>query len=279
MRKNVRLYSLSMLASVLLLMLSNHSEGILGDVLLCFAILIPLVVCELHAMREHREREEERGMAIDYRSYFGIKKDKALLFLPTVIPTVAAIAAVSYLTVLLMGAFGYSSDVSLEGSLPVLLVTYALSTAVVEELLFRYLPMRLFGHHSPRGAVVISALLFGFYHLDLFKIPYAILAGVIFMTVDLMADSVIPSTVIHFVNNAISITMIKYSDNNGVMTAVYISLGVLLLLSLALIVRKRRNYVRELRAALAEGDDNTYCPSVLALPLVSLIYSTVILIN
>ena len=92
-------------------------------------------------------------------------------------------------------------EVVLEGGFFEAALRYALLTAVLEELIFRYLPMRLLAHRSPRAALLLSSLFFSLVHCDLFQMPYALFAGAVFMILDLAANSVIPSLVIHFLNN------------------------------------------------------------------------------
>lgn len=279
MKRNIKFYSVASLISLMILAVSPYFEGFLSYAIYAAAFLFPIISAEAVSVRDRRIREEESGCAIPYRSYFEISKRGLCLSLPLLVPSVALIALFALMTSLFMGAFGYTQQTAYEGSFVYLLVSYALTPAILEELLFRYLPMKLFLPYSPRAAVVISAVTFGFYHMDIFKIPYAILAGAIFMTLDIMADSVWPSVIIHFVNNALSLTLIRYSSDTRTATVIYAVLGVLLVLSAVAIAINAKGYKAGLSDALSLGREYTYHPSVLALPAVSTVYVVLTLIN
>ena len=88
-------------------------------------------------------------------------------------------------------------------------------------------------------------------HNDFFVIPYAFIAGVIFMTVDLVCESVWPSVVLHFLNNLLSVLLIFYSGN---CTFIYLFYGILILLSaisLAFIAGKGKLYKEKVQSALS----------------------------
>jgi membrane protease YdiL (CAAX protease family) len=269
MKKNIRFYSTVVLVSLLILSLSTYFESPWSDIIYVSAFLFPLLYAESYAKRDRVKREEERGSAIAYRSYFEIDKRGVLLSLPTVVPAVLLIALGAYLTSLFMGWIGYSSNVNYDGSLFYMLLTLALLPAVLEEMLFRYLPMKLLLPYSARAAVVSSAVLFASFHLDILKIPYALIAGFIFITVDIMADSVIPSIVIHFTNNALSVVLMKYADTELSERVVYITLIPLLLVSLLFIIIGRKSYASAVKRALARGDEYKYDASIMLLPVLS----------
>ena len=92
-----------------------------------------------------------------------------------------------------------------------MLIIHALLPSFLEEMLFRYLPMKLIAPYSRRLCILLSSAYFALIHFNLFQIPYALLAGLVFITVDLWADSVLPSFILHLLNNVISVLWIKYS--------------------------------------------------------------------
>jgi membrane protease YdiL (CAAX protease family) len=72
--------------------------------------------------------------------------------------------------------------------------------------------------------------------------PYAFLAGLVFMLVDLIADSVWPSVVIHFLNNALSVVLVFYSDIPAVAYVAISVLAVLTAVSVIYIIRNKGKY-------------------------------------
>jgi simple sugar transport system permease protein len=105
------------------------------------------------------------------------------------------VIAVSALTTLVLAFFGKTNEVDVSGHLVYELFRHALIPAVLEELLFRYIPIKLLSPYSRRGAILVSALLFSLVHLNLFQIPYALLAGVVFGFLTVASGSILPSSV------------------------------------------------------------------------------------
>ena len=70
--------------------------------------------------------------------------------------------------------------------------------------------MKLLLPYSKRHTVIYSSLFFALIHCSFSQMPYAFIAGVIFMLVDVAFDSVWPSIILHFVNNSLSIVWMKY---------------------------------------------------------------------
>ena len=179
----------------------------------------------------------------------------ARLFIPLIAPTLLLIFAISYLTSLVIYLLGgEGSSVTLYGSLPLDILNNALLPALLEESLFRLLPLMLLAPLSKRGAIIVSSLLFAFAHMSLHSIPYALAAGVIFFTVDLIGESVWPSVILHFINNIISLLWI-YGSADPTFSAVYIlALLLLSLLSAIFILKRREEYGVCLKEILSNGE-------------------------
>ena len=140
----------------------------------------------------------------------------------------------------------------LEGNPFFVILKYGLAPAIFEEMLFRYLPLRRLGSYSPRLAVFYSALFFSLVHASLLKIPYALLAGLIFAAIDIAAGSVLPSMIIHFINNLLSILWQREADN---LPFVIVFLSVILLLgivSVLCILPKRKSLKRDFSLILED---------------------------
>lgn len=94
--------------------------------------------------------------------------------------------------------------------LPLLLVSQALTPAVCEELLFRGAFARAL---EPRaglaGAMVVSSLAFAMVHWPLARVLPALATGLVLSYVALASRTTIAAMVVHFLNNAIALTLAK----------------------------------------------------------------------
>jgi membrane protease YdiL (CAAX protease family) len=94
---------------------------------------------------------------------------------------------------------------------PAAIVLYFLAVCIVapitEEFIFRGVALNVFKRYGTRFAIVASALFFGLFHANLYQTPYAIVIGIVLAYVAVETQSIIPSTIIHFVNNAASFTL------------------------------------------------------------------------
>src|SRR5262249_30266347 len=83
------------------------------------------------------------------------------------------------------------------------LVLIALTPAICEEALFRGAILRGFAGGLPRlTSAVLTGVLFGLFHLDLWRIIPTALLGIGLSIVALETDSILPAMVMHFANNA-----------------------------------------------------------------------------
>jgi len=62
-------------------------------------------------------------------------------------------------------------------------------------------------HANTRYCLIVSSLLFGLTHLNIRQFFYAAILGFLMGAVTLSANSIIPSIIIHFMNNALSVVM------------------------------------------------------------------------
>ncbi len=206
-----------------------------------------------------------------------LNREGAKLMLPLVLPTVTAVMLISQLTVQAMSFIGFHSEVELEGSLFVILLMNALLPALGEELLFRFVPLSLIAPYSKKAAVLVSSLLFALAHFNLFQLPYALLAGLVFATLDLMCGSILPSLAIHFVNNALSVVLMLYPVKTlTASVSVGCIFGALLLLSLHFIFRQRGRYKREISAIISHGSAR-FTPGLAIFCVSALVFSVITL--
>ena len=227
--RGVRIITAASLGFFILLILSGAVGGALGNVLYYLALPVSgfsaLFICK-------SDLSEEKMLSMKASD---VKASLAYVF-----PTVLLVMTVSYLTALFFSLFGISTDEKITEPLPTAILVYALYPAVFEELLFRYIPLRL-SDKMPRGMlVVVSSVAFALVHADLTAIPYALIAGAIFILVDLRCRSVIPSLIMHFTNNLCSVLYMLYSSYEGFHLLYFGLLSLLAAISLFFIIKKEK---------------------------------------
>lgn len=265
MSKRINILTICYVIFLVMLFGSSTFTGILSDVIYYLGFIIPIAIALISC------RDEES----DPKKYLTIDADGIRLSWPLVFPTISLTILLSYLTSLLIFAItGKTNNVDLGDSYILALITHALAPAIFEEALFRYIPMRLLAPYSKRGAIFISAFFFSLVHLDLFTIPYAFIGGLIFMAIDLATESVIPSVVIHFINNALSVSMF-FAPYEHVMILMYIWLGVLTIVSMLAIYRERDNYWLELFMLNEKGEGARFTVGMLFFALLTLTVAVV----
>ncbi len=261
MKKEINLLTAVYLAFLLLLFVPSLFDGVLSIAVYIIAFLLPLLI-GIYASKE------KDGKLIT-SEYLTVSREGALLSLPIIFPTVLLVFGLSYLTSLLIYVSTGSVDsLELGANLFLAIAEHALIPAVLEELLFRYLPLRILGKRSPRVTVLISAVFFAFIHHSFFSIPYAFVAGVVFMVLDLMAESVIPSMVIHFINNLLSVIWVFYSGTVEFSAAFFGILVGLALISAVFIIIYRKRYANGVARAFLAGEkyEPSYEPLLFIIP-------------
>ena len=252
MKDGVRVLVLADLIFVALLSLSGSVRGVLGDIVYYLAFLGPLAVGIYGAKRLKKSREEQKGLAELTPSYFKLNRKSAIRFLPFIFPVVALTLLISLFTSLVMGLFGFTPPEVPVTSLFEMLLIHALIPAFTEELVFRLLPLLLLLPYSPRYCVIISSLTFALCHVDIFKLPYAFAAGLALIFVDVAVGSVIPSIILHFVNNAVSVLLLA-TDESFTLPLI-VTLVLLSLVSLAFIFVRRNDHKKDFREAMKRGE-------------------------
>ena len=84
----------------------------------------------------------------------------------------------------------------------------AVLPAIFEELAFRgFILSGLRRRHPPMGAILISAILFGAFHLNPYQFPNAVALGVVLGMLALGSRSILPGIVFHFMNNLLGVSV------------------------------------------------------------------------
>jgi len=187
-------------------------------------------------------------------------------------PTMLVVVLISMLTSYLLSLVGGSHTTDVSGNLIYELARHALIPAVLEEILFRFIPLRLLIPKSRRGAIAVSALLFALIHLNLFQIPYALFAGLVLAFITVASGSILLAVLLHFMNNALSVLWMRNPD---IAPEFIISvLLVLSALSALYVIRKRKKYKAELLYALS-GARVGFSPELLCMSLVCILVSII----
>ena len=229
------------------------------------AALVPVCFGYVFSRRLKREREQMRGLAEPEDTLLIPRADALISPLPLLMPIIALIFLISYLTSLLFGLFGIEGAPVGDAPILEMLLLHSLLPALLEESVFRYLPIILIAPYSKRWCAVLSAVYFALVHMSLIQLPYALCAGFIFVILDLAYDSVWPSFILHLCNNAVSVLWIKYSYQGHFATWFVVVLVAAAILSLVGAYFKRREYLSGIKKALDEGENLTeyYSPMLL----------------
>ena len=229
MREKIKSLVIADVIFIALLTVSGMINGVLSNIVYFSAFIIPFLFVVIAEKIDIKSKEY----------LFPLKNPD--IAAAGVFPTLITVIVISTLTASLMSLFGKENTGELGDSLALALLTHALLPAVLEEGLFRYIPMKLLAGRNGRVCVLISAILFSLAHHSLFSIPYAFIAGVAFMTIDIVSGSVLPSLVMHLVSNALSVVLMFYPVTAPLSTAIYSVISVLACLSLIylIVIRER----------------------------------------
>ena len=239
MKKRIALVILLDLSFLLLLFISGAASGALGGALYILAYVLPITV----------------GLLVAYRSGNGaavpglrFEREKILPALMPMPPIMLAVMGISAVTSLILTSLGATAIADVSGDLLTVLFRHALMPAVLEELLFRYVTIKLLFPYSRRAALVISSVTFALIHVNLFQIPYALFAGFALGALTLTSGSVLPAIILHVLNNAVSVIWMRNAD---VWWIIILALVILTLISAVYIIKRKKAYGEELRELLS----------------------------
>ena len=251
---------------IILLVISGSIQGFVGEAVYYLAFLLPVLIGFYSAKDLRYKREEIAGIAEAEDKLLTFDGKRALKLLPLIAPLVTVIFAISVLTSLLLSLFGVEGSAIENEGLISMILAHAVVPALFEELLFRYIPLKLLLPYSRRWCVFYSSLCFALIHCSFLQMPYAFVAGIAFMLLDVAFGSVWPSVILHFVNNSASVIASKYCTGPISMTVFVSTLLVLSIVSLAFVFIKKDSYKKLLRGTLAKGETTavTYAPLALA---------------
>lgn len=189
-------------------------------------------------------------------SYVRQKELWALVFIGMAVAMVANTASDMVQTN--FSFFGLQNSVSMseDVSNPLEIVLYIISTAIVpafaEEFAFRGILMGTLRKFGDSFAIITSAIIFGAMHGNIAQIPFAFILGLILAYVDCKTNSILPSIIIHFLNNFYAVMLdilqsTKIFSDRIFMTIYFILIAVFCILGLVsffYLNKKNKNYFR-----------------------------------
>ena len=131
----------------------------------------------------------------------------------------------------------------------------AIIPAFVEEFAFRGVVMGLLRPYSEGLAILVSSIAFALMHGNFVQMPFTFCAGLVFAYIDIKAGSLIPSIIVHFLNNGLSVlydvvTSYEIVDEvtaNMGFGLLYVVTGVLAFLAIRKIVKEKDGAFFELK--------------------------------
>ncbi len=120
--------------------------------------------------------------------------------------------------------------------------------AIFEELFFRQGIIKYSSKISKIFAVFASALIFSVIHLNISQSFAAFFMGLLFAYIAIKNDSIIPTIILHFLNNTFAILLDIFGSNNILSNVLYITVIVLAIIGIIFIVLeliKNRKSLRE----------------------------------
>jgi len=99
------------------------------------------------------------------------------------------------------------------GEVFVSILVIAVAPAICEEILHRGLLLKAYESRGTMKAIVISSIMFGFFHFDITNLLGPILLGLLFGYYTVRTNSIFAGAIAHFMNNFLAI-LLQYSIRN-----------------------------------------------------------------
>lgn len=161
--------------------------------------------------------------------------------------------------------------------------TVAVLPALIEEFAFRGVILNIFRKYSDGLAVLVSGVTFGLMHGNFAQIPFALVVGLVLGYIAVKTNSLLPGIIIHFLNNALSVTFTLLSTNtdlsdsavNLIYSIVLIQICILGLISFTVLSKKHSGFFKLLGADTSiefkeKAKIAFYSPTVLVFSVISI---------
>lgn len=107
-----------------------------------------------------------------------------------------------------LSLFGYENKMTDFGDINsfwgnvIYFISIAIVPPIIEEFIFRGAILGSLRKHGDAFAIIVSSVLFGFMHANFMQTPVTFLTGLILGYLTIKTNSIIPSIILHFVNNS-----------------------------------------------------------------------------
>ena len=101
-------------------------------------------------------------------------------------------------------------------------INFSLVPALTEELIFRGIVLNFVRPYGKAFAIFSSAFLFGLVHGNLEQFVFAFITGMFFSYVTLLTESILPSVIIHFLNNLMADMLNIFQDKENILKIILI---------------------------------------------------------
>lgn len=113
---------------------------------------------------------------------------------------------------------------------------------ILEELIYRgYLITELSQSFSKKTAIIVSAIVFGLYHINLYQSVFAMFVGVILGIIFVNTDSLLYSVITHMIYNALSVLSDQYIDNTPLYNVFLLATLIALFLTVPCLYRLKQD--------------------------------------
>ena len=100
---------------------------------------------------------------------------------------------------------GGSIDPGSQPNILLYFLTVAILPAFVEEFAFRGVVMGVLRPYSEGLAILVSSAAFALMHGNFVQLPFTFCCGLVFAFIDVKTNSMLPSIIVHFLNNGLSV--------------------------------------------------------------------------
>ena len=100
---------------------------------------------------------------------------------------------------------GGTFDLGSQPDVIMVILTIAVIPAFVEEFAFRGVIMGVLRPYSEGLAIIVSSAVFALMHGNFVQLPFTFCCGLVFAYIDIKTNSLMPSIIIHFLNNGLSV--------------------------------------------------------------------------
>jgi len=195
----------------------------------------------------------------------------------------------------LFGLQNKGGEILSDGSLPAVVLYYltvAILPAFAEEFAFRGVIMGSLRPYSEGLALLVSSAAFSLMHGNFVQIPFTFCCGLAFGFIVLKTNSLLPSIIIHFLNNALAVTAEILNAYSVVSDdVIYLGYAVIFLITAVLALIFLRRIIREKPAMLAFTDSDNgipfreklkttaSSPTLIAFEAIMLLYAAYVLVS